>query len=39
LGLTLAQRILGSHGSSIQVESIVGKGSCFRFSLPAIAVH
>lgn len=36
LGLTLAQRILESHGSTMKVESTVGKGSSFRFALPAI---
>lgn len=34
VGLALCSRILEAHGSSIQVESIVGKGSTFTFSLP-----
>jgi signal transduction histidine kinase len=35
LGLTLARRIIDSHGSSIQVVSEVGKGSQFVFLLKA----
>lgn len=34
LGLTMAYRILDAHCSSLEIESIVGKGSCFSFSLP-----
>ncbi|MCJ7658842.1 MAG: ATP-binding protein [Anaerolineales bacterium] len=34
LGLTMAYRILVAHGSSLEIESIVGKGSQFSFSLP-----
>ena len=34
LGLTMAYRILVAHGSSLEIESIVGKGSRFSFSLP-----
>lgn len=36
LGLALARSIVKAHGSSIQVDSTVGRGSCFSFSLPAI---
>jgi two-component system heavy metal sensor histidine kinase CusS len=36
LGLSIAQRIAQLHGSEIQVESAVGRGSCFSFRL---AVH
>jgi len=36
LGLALATRILEAHGSQLRVESEVGKGSLFEFSLPAI---
>lgn len=35
LGLSLARRIIDSHGSSIQVQSEVGKGSQFVFLLKA----
>jgi signal transduction histidine kinase len=34
LGLALAQSIIEAHGSSITVNSQVGRGSCFAFSLP-----
>jgi signal transduction histidine kinase len=33
LGLALAKKIVEAHGSRIQVESQVNKGSCFTFSL------
>ncbi len=33
LGLAIAQQILQLHGSSIEVESIVGVGTTFRFKL------
>jgi len=36
LGLALATRILEAHGSQLRVESEVGKGSLFEFSLLAI---
>lgn len=35
LGLALAKSIIEAHGSTIHVESEVGKGSCFSFSLKA----
>jgi two-component system, OmpR family, sensor kinase len=34
LGLTLAKRIVEAHGGSIEVESVVGRGSTFRAWLP-----
>lgn len=34
LGLAMARRILEAHGSLIKVESALGKGSQFEFSLP-----
>lgn len=36
LGLALARSILDAHGSKIHVESYVGQGSAFSFSLPAV---
>lgn len=36
LGLALAQKIVEAHGSQIEVESYVGQGSCFSFTLPAL---
>lgn len=35
LGLAIVKQILQSHGSDIQVESQIGKGTIFMFSLPA----
>ncbi|MEJ2746723.1 MAG: ATP-binding protein [Anaerolineae bacterium] len=36
LGLALANKIVEAHGSTIAVESQVGQGSCFSFTLPAL---
>lgn len=36
LGLAIVKTIIEQHGGSVSVESEVGRGSCFRFSLPAL---
>lgn len=35
IGLFLSKRIVEAHGGSIEVESELGKGTCFRLLLPA----
>lgn len=35
LGLTMAKRIIEAHGSQVNVESTVGQGSRFEFTLPS----
>jgi PAS domain S-box-containing protein len=36
LGLSTVQGIIKAHGGSIEVESTVGQGTCFKIYLPAI---
>jgi signal transduction histidine kinase len=38
IGLTLAQRIINAHGSSIDISSDINQGSRFRFTLPVTEV-
>ena len=35
LGLLLVRDFVTQHGGTIQVESEVGKGTCFKFTVPA----
>jgi DNA-binding response OmpR family regulator/two-component sensor histidine kinase len=37
LGLTITQRLVELHGGELGLESEPGRGSCFYFSLPALA--
>lgn len=39
LGLTMVNRILNAHGLPIKVQSVLGRGSRFSFSLPLINHH
>jgi len=36
LGLAMVRRIIEAHGSRVKVQSVLGKGSRFEFSLPVV---
>ncbi len=36
LGLTICRKIIEQHGGQIWAESVLGEGSCFIFTLPAL---
>jgi signal transduction histidine kinase len=39
LGLSISYGIIQGHGGSIQLDSELGKGSCFKIRLPRIAMQ
>ncbi|MDP9161851.1 MAG: PAS domain S-box protein, partial [Acidobacteriota bacterium] len=39
LGLAIAASLVRMHGSQLGIESAPGKGTCFHFSLPLVAVQ
>jgi len=39
LGLAISKRIIEMHGGNIRVESVVGQGSTFSFTLPVLVEH
>lgn len=39
LGLAIVQRLVGAHGGSVHVESVLGQGTTFRVLLPGITVQ
>lgn len=34
MGLSVCRRLIKSHGGTIEVESVPGRGACFSFRLP-----
>src|SRR5262249_38175133 len=39
LGLSISYGIIQGHGGSIQLDSVVGKGTCFRVRLPRLTMR
>jgi two-component system, NtrC family, sensor kinase len=39
LGLSISYGIIQGHGGSIQLDSVLGKGTCFRIRLPRVAMQ